>query len=78
MDITFLSNRSSQKRGVSKNIEYILAGGHQDGFSLVNADAIDIGLAPQTHDDDKRVALEVYLGSNLYHHTMDHEMGTID
>lgn len=45
---------------------------------MADADAVDIGFAPQTHDDDEGVALEVNLCRYLYHYTMDDKVRTVD
>lgn len=73
-----LANSCGQERGVAEDIQHILAGGYQNGFALANTDAIDVGLAPKTHNNDERVAVEVDLRSHLYHNTMDDEVGTVD
>jgi hypothetical protein len=45
---------------------------------MSNADAINIGLAPQTHDNNKRIAVEIDLGCHLHNDTMNDKMRTID
>lgn len=40
---------SSKERGIAKDIENVFAGRHQYGFALANTNAVDVGLAPQTH-----------------------------
>jgi hypothetical protein len=71
-------HRGSEEGGVAKDIEDILTGWHEDGFTLMNLYAIDIGFSPKTYHDDKGVAVEVNLLGNLYHYAMYHEIWTVD
>jgi len=48
-----LWHRSRQEGSIAKDVEDILTGRYQDGLALMNLDAIDVGLAPQTHHNDK-------------------------
>ena len=69
---------SGEEGGIAENIEHILAGWHEDGLALTDADAIDVGLAPETYHDDERVAVEINLLGYLDDDTMDDEVGTVD
>ena len=52
-------HRGSEEGGVAKDIEDILTGRHEDGFTLMNLYAIDIGFSPKTDHDDERIAVEI-------------------
>lgn len=41
-----LANSCSQERGVAEDIQHILACRYQNGFALMDADTIDVGLTP--------------------------------
>lgn len=71
-------HRGGEESGVAKDIEDILTGRHEDGLTLMNLYAIDIGFSPKTYHDDKGVAVEVNLLGYLYYHTMHHEVRTVD
>ena len=68
--VGLLIDMCGQERGVAKDIKYIFRGWHKQGFALANLHTVDIGLAPKTDDDDKRIAVEVDLLCHLHHHTM--------
>ena len=76
--VGLLIDMCGQERGVAKDIKYIFRGWHKQGFALANLHTVDIGLAPKTDDDDKRIAVEVDLLCHLYHHTVHHEIRTVD
>lgn len=73
-----VSHRGCEERGVAEDIEDILAGRHEECLSLTNLYAVDVRLAPQTDDNDKRIDFEVYLCRNLHHHSVDVEIRAVD
>ena len=42
-----------QERGVAEDVKDVLAGRDEDGLALTDADAVDVGFAPETHHDDE-------------------------
>lgn len=42
-----------QERSIAEDIQYILGGWNQQGLALTDLDTIDVGLAPQTDNDDE-------------------------
>ena len=69
-----ISHRGSKEGCVAEDIEDVLAGRHENRFALTDVDTVDIGIAPQTDHDDKRITMKVNLLSHLNHHPMHHKM----
>ncbi len=76
--IFFLWYRGCQEGRIAKDIEDILTGRDQDGLALADADAIDVGLAPEADNDDEGVAVEVYLLGDLNNDAVHDKIGTAD
>ena len=74
----FTSHGGREKCGISKNVKDILAGRNEDGFTLADMDAIDVGLTPEAHHNDEGVAVEIDLLRHLDDYTMYHEVGTVN
>ena len=71
-------HRGSEECGIAKDVQDVLTGGHQDGLTLSDFNAIDVGFSPKTDHDDERIAVEIHLLSHLHHHAMHHEVWTVD
>ena len=68
----------SEEGSVSKDVKDILAGRNEDGFTLADMDAVDVGLTPETHHNDEGIALEINLLRHLNDYTVDNKIRTVD
>ena len=78
MSLNYSWHRGCQKSSITKNVKDILTGRHKDGLALADVDAIDVGITPQAHDNDKGVTMKVNLLSHLYDNMVNNEIGAVD
>ena len=71
-------HRGGEEGGVAEDVENILGGGDEERLALLDADAVDVGFAPEADYHDKRIGVQIDLGGYLYDHAMDGEVRTMD
>ena len=75
---TYRLHSSGEEGGISEDVEYILGCGNEECFSLFDADAVDVGFAPEAHNDHEGVGMEVDLCGYLYDDAVDGEVRAVD
>ena len=71
-------HRCGEEGGITEDVEDILGCGNEECFSLFDADAVDVRLAPEAYDNHERVGMEINLCSYLYDDAVDGEVRTVN
>lgn len=74
----FLPDMCSQEGGVTEDIKHVFGCWYEEGLALTDLHTIDVCFAPETDDNDERIAVEIDLLSHLYDDAVYNEVWTVD